>query len=400
MAWNEPGGGPGDKDPWGRKRDSRPPDLDRLIRDIQTKLRGLFGRRGPRRPKGPATQIGVALVVLLALVLWLFSGFYVVQQGQVAVVLRFGQRVADAGPGAHWHFPFPIERREIVDVDKVRSVDIGYRRNEKTLGVTKVPREALMLTGDGNIAEVQFAVQYRVKNANDYLFNVSEPEMVIAQAAESAIRQIVGQNTLDYALTTGRSDVEKSVAQQTQDLLDRYQAGIQVVSVDMQPSNPPDQVRSAFEDTQKAREEARRTKNEAKAYADDVIPKAKGAAARILDEAQAYKDSTVARAEGDANRFDEIVTEYLKAPAVTRERMYIETMQQILSSTTKVFVDQKGNHTLYLPLDKMVPPPVPPAKPPAVETAQPAAPTAQEPVRERGRGRERERELRRRGVEP
>ena len=359
MAWNEPGGS-GDKDPWGRKRDQGPPDLDQVVKNLQNKIAGIFGgggRRGggARVGGGSGGGLGAGLIAGVAAVLWLLSGLYIVQQGENAVVLRFGEKAEVTGPGLHWHWPFPIERKEIVNVEKVANLTLGYRRNEKGVGTVKVPSEALMLTQDENIISIEFAVQYKIKDAAEYLFNVNDPELTIAQAAESGVREVVGKNTLDHVLTAGRAEVEQNIKAILQDMLDRYKAGIYIVAVEMQEALPPEQVKAAFDDVVKAREDEQRLKNEAEAYFNDVVPRARGAAARITQEAQGYKGAVIARAEGDARRFAQIVSEYAKAPGVTRERMYIEAMEEVFANTTKVLVDQKGSgNIMYLPLDKIV----------------------------------------------
>lgn len=396
MAWNEPGGS-GDKDPWGRKKDQGPPDLDQIVKNLRNKLAGAFGGRkggGGGVSASGAGRFGLGLIVAVAAVLWFFSGFYIVHQGENGVELRFGQRADVTGPGLHWHWPYPIEKKEVVNVEKVSTLELGYRRSEKGIGTSKIPKEALMLTQDENIISIEFAIQYRIKDANHYLFNIAEPEVTIAQAAESAVREVVGHNTLDFVLTSGRAEVEQNIQSILQEMLDRYRSGISIVTVEMQEALPPDEVRAAFDDVVKAREDEQRLKNEAEAYYNDVVPRARGAAARVAQEAQGYRASVVARAEGDARRFSQIAGEYAKAPGVTRERLYLDTMEEVLSKTSKVFVDQKaGNNLLYLPLDKLIGSGAGP-----VNTMQPLPPQQEagtvppEPLRERGRE-----DLRRRG---
>jgi membrane protease subunit HflK len=249
-----------------------------------------------------------------------------------------------------------VEKVEKVNVEKVSNIEIGYRSNPRSGSKSKVPKEALMLTEDENIIDIEFAVQYKIKDASDYLFNVRDVETTIVQATESAVREVVGKSTLDFALTEGRDQVARNSREQLQQILDKYKTGIHIVTVETQKAQPPDEVKPAFDDAVKAREDEQRLKNEAEAYANDVIPRARGAAARITQEAEGYKASVIARADGDARRFSQIAIEYAKAPAVTRERMYLEAMEQVLSSTTKIFVDQKaGSSLIYLPLDKLVP---------------------------------------------
>ncbi len=356
MAWNVPGGS-GDKDPWGgrKKADRAAPDLDQIVRTIQQKLGGLFGGRGGGAASGGPSGIGIGLILLVVLALWLLSGFYIVQQGERGVILRFGKTTEATEAGLRWHLPFPIEKVEKVNVEKVSTIEIGYRSNPRG-GKSKVAREALMLTQDENIIDIEFAVQFKIKDAGDYLFNVRDQEVTISQATESAVREVVGKNTLDFVLTEGRDEVARNTRDLLQQIMDRYKAGIDVLTVEMQKAQPPEEVKSAFDDAVKAREDEQRLKNEAEAYANDVIPRARGGAARLLQEAEGYRASVIARADGDARRFTQIAGEYVKAPAVTRERLYIEAMEQVMSNSTKVFIDQKaGGNILYLPLDKMIP---------------------------------------------
>jgi modulator of FtsH protease HflK len=351
VAWNVPGGnGDKDRDPWGqRRRPGGPPDLDQIVRNIQRRLSNLFGGRGG------GSRFGIGLIVIVAVALWLLSGFYIVQQGERGVVLRFGKEteITDAGP--HWHLPYPIEHVEKVNVAVVWQFGIGFRGNPNTGGRIKEPKESLMLTGDENIVDVGFNVQYRIASAEKYLFNVNNPEATIRQATESAVREVVGRNSMDFILTQGRPKIEADVQTLLQAILDRYDAGILISSVNMLPAQPPDEVRAAFDDVNKAREDKERQKNEAEAYANDIVPRARGKAARLVQEAEAYKAVAVARAEGDARRFTQVAGEYVKAPKVTRERLYIEAMQEVLANTTKILTDQKaGNNLIYLPLDKLL----------------------------------------------
>ncbi len=358
MAWNEPGKS-GGKNPWGQgsKPGQGGPDLDQIVQNIQRKLRGLFGgaQGGPGGGAGSANSFGLGLIVVVALCVWFAAGFYIVNQGERGVVLRFGKMQEMTEAGLRWHLPFPIEKVEKVNVEKVSTIEIGYRSNRGG-GKSKVPKEALMLTGDENIIDIEFAVQYKIKDAAEYLFNVRDQETTITQATESAVREVVGKSTLDFALTEGRDQVARSARELLQQVLDKYKAGVQIVTVETQKAQPPDEVKTAFDDAVKAREDEQRLKNEAEAYANDVIPRARGGAARLMQEAEGYKASVISHADGDARRFSQVATEYVKAPSVTRERMYIETMEQVLSSTTKVFIDQKaGNNMIYLPLDKLMP---------------------------------------------
>ncbi len=347
MAWNQPGGG--DKDPWGKRKASDQFEVDKALRNLQSQLRRLFGVGGDGAP-----NFGIGLIFIVAIGIWLLTGFYVIQQGERGVILRFGKKTELTEAGLHWRFPFPVERVEKVNVEKVSTVEIGYRSNLRSGNKSKIPKEALMLTEDENIIDIEFAVQYRINDAANYVFNVRDPEATIGQATEAAIREIVGRSNLDY-IFENRKSVEDSVRQVLQKIIDSYQIGVGIQAVEMQRAQPPDEVKAAFDDAVKAREDRERLKNEAEAYANDVIPRARGGAARLMQEAEGYRAGTIARADGDARRFSQIATEYAKAPSVTRERLYIETMEQVLSNTSKVLVDQKnGNNMIYLPLDKLM----------------------------------------------
>lgn len=355
MAWNEPGGS-GGKDPWGqRRKEQGPPDLDQILKNIRDRLSGLFGG-GARGPGGGGDElinrIGLGLIAAVALGLWLLAGFYVVNQGERGVELKFGKKNQVTGPGLHWHLPWPIERVEKVNVEQVSTLSIGRRGDKGSGGGAD---SGFMLTEDENIVVVEFTVQYKIKDASDYLFNVHDPRSTIVQAMESASREVVGKSQLDFIITEGQLDVSDKSQKLLQEILDRYKSGIQIVKVQMQKVTPPDEVKAAFDDATKAREDGARVIKEAEAYSNDIIPRARGAAERLKQEAQGYKASVMARAEGDARRFTSIVGEYVKAPGVTRDRMYIETMEQVLSSTTKILIDQKGgSNVLYLPLDRML----------------------------------------------
>ncbi len=396
-----------------------PPDLDVLWRDFNKKLNGVFGKKsgggmppsgsggsgGSNMPQMPSAKVaGGALLGALgvAFLLWLGSGFYIVPEGHVAAVLRFGEsRYMADRPGFTWRLPYPIESHELVNVQQLRQVEVGYRSNVKN----KQARENLMLTQDQSIVDLQFAVQYRLNNAKDYLFNNfigAVPEDFVRQAAETAMRQVVGRRTIDQVLYEEKEAVAKESQKIMQTILDRYKAGVAVVDVTIQQAQPPNEVQAAFEDANKAAQDRERAINEGKAYANDVIPKAKGTSARLLEEAQGYKQRVIATADGDGARFKSVLTEYSKAPQVTRERMYTETMQQVFANTSKVYVDSKGNgNMLYLPLDKLMQqtqadsqrpavtqPAAAAAVPPAVEARQEAATDGR--ARENARGRERE----------
>jgi len=355
VAWNEPGGS-GGKDPWGqRRKEQGPPDLDQILKNIRDRLSGLFGGGGGRGTGGGGeriNRIGLGLIVAVAVGLWLLSGFYVVNQGERGVELKFGKKNQVTGPGLHWHLPWPIERVEKVNVDQVSTISIGRRGDKGSGGGID---SGFMLTEDENIVVVEFTVQYKIKDASDYLFNVRDPKSTIIQAMESASREVVGKSQLDFIITEGQLEVSEKTQKLLQEILDRYTSGVQIVKVQMQKVSPPDEVKAAFDDATKAREDGARIIKEAEAYSNDIIPRARGAASRLIQEAQGYKASVMARAEGDARRFTLIVSEYVKAPGVTRDRLYIETMEQVLSSTTKILIDQKGgSNVLYLPLDRML----------------------------------------------
>jgi membrane protease subunit HflK len=293
---------------------------------------------------------------------WLLSGIYIVDEGKRGVVLRFGRYVDTTLPGPHWRLPFPFERHAIVDVEQRRAEEIGYRSGSREAAAGRsVPREALMLTKDENIVDVRISVQYQIKDPRAYLFNVVDPESTLRQVVESAIRETVGKSSMDFVLTEGRSDVVADVKELAQTILDSYGtgeipgAGLQITNVNLQDAQPPEDVQDAFADAIKAREDEQRQKNEAEAYANEIIPKARGQGARRLEEAAAYREQAIAQAEGEASRFEQLLAEYSKAPEVTRERLYLETMEQILGKNSKVLVDvEGGNNLFYLPLDRLM----------------------------------------------
>jgi modulator of FtsH protease HflK len=340
-----------------------PPDLDQLWRDFNQRLNRLFGKKGGGgggnggqggggfQPDMRGAGIGAGIVAVIALFLWLVSGFFIVQEGQTAVVMSFGKYSHSTPAGFNWRWPYPIQSHEIVNVSQVRTVEVGYRSTVRN----KQPKESLMLTDDENIIDIQFAVQYRLKSAPDWVFNNRDQEEVVKQVAETAIREVVGKSKMDFVLYEGREKVALDAGQLMQQIADRYKAGVQITNVTMQGVQPPEQVQAAFDDAVRAGQDRERQKNEGQAYANDVIPRARGAAARLMQEAEAYRSRVTATAEGDASRFKQILVEYQKAPAVTRDRMYLDTMQQIFANTTKVMVDAKGNNNLlYLPLDKLI----------------------------------------------
>lgn len=345
---------------WGKnKGDSGPPDLDDVLRNVNKKINNIFGQRkggggdegsGDKGPKQQSSS-NIALILGLLLVVWLGSGFYIVDEGHRGVVLRFGQYVETTPAGLRWHLPYPIEKVEIVNVSQVRTVEIGYRNNVRS----KVLRESLMLTDDENIIDIQFAVQYILNHPENFLFKNRNPDDAVLQAAETAIRQVIGKSKMDYVLYEGREQVAAKATQLMQKILDRYEIGISISKVTMQNAQPPEQVQAAFDDAVKAGQDRERQKNEGQAYANDVIPRAVGNAARLIQESEGYKQRVIVSAEGDAKRFEQVLVEYSKAPQVTRERLYLDMMQQVLSNTSKIMIDQKGgNNLLYLPLDKLI----------------------------------------------
>lgn len=342
---------------WGRRPNQGPPDLDEILREFNRKLNNLFGRRGGGGDEPPGGGDvkrfggGAGLLLGLIVVVWLASGFYIVYEGQRGVVLRFGKYSATTMPGPRWHLPYPIESAEVVNLDQVRTVEVGYRNNVKS----KVLKESLMLTDDENIVDVQFAVQYVLKSATDYLFKSRAPDEAVLQAAETAVREIVGKSSMDFVVFEGRAEVAARAHKLMQEVLDRYGTGINISKVTMQNAQPPEQVQAAFDDAVKAGQDRERQKNEGQAYANDVIPRARGMAARLQQEAEGYRQRVIEQSEGDAARFRQILAEYNKAPQVTRQRLYIEAMQQIMRTTTKVLIDQKsGSNLIYLPLDKIM----------------------------------------------
>jgi membrane protease subunit HflK len=352
----------------GRGPNQGPPDLDELWRDFNRKLGGLFGGRrnggsgnnnnggfggGGFQPDGKSAGIGAGLIIGVLVLIWLGSGFFIVQEGQQAVITQFGKYHGTVGAGFNWRLPYPIQRDEKVYVTQIRSVDIGRDNIIKATGL----RDSGMLTADENIVEIKFAVQYRLKDARAYLFNSRNPDEAVVQAAESAVREVVGKMTMDDAIGVDRDKIAPQVRALMQTILDRYGVGIEVLNVNLQQGGvrPPEQVQAAFDDVLKAGQESIRTQNEAQAYANNVVPRAVGTASRMIAQAEGYKARVVAQAQGDAQRFDAVLAEYQKAPQVTRERMYIDAMQQIYSNVTKVLVDSRQNsNLLYLPLDKIM----------------------------------------------
>ena len=364
MAWNEPGGS-GNKDPWGgggRGNEQGPPDLDEVIKQLQKKLSGLFGGgksgggQGGSATGGSGSSLGLGLIAAVLIVVWAVSGIYIVDEGRRGVVLQFGAYNKTTMPGPHW-FPRFIQSVEVVDIENIRGVSIGMLAGVggRATASSNISRESLMLTQDENIVDVKLAVQYKVKSASDFLFNVRDPEDTLKQATESAIREIIGKSKMDFILKEGRTEITAQSRDLIQEILDRYKTGLQVTSVNLQDAQPPEPVQDAFADAVKAREDSERVKNEAEAYSNDIIPRARGNAARVIAEAEGYKEQVIAEANGEASRFSQVLAEYKKAPEVTRKRLYLESIESVLSNSSKVMVDVKnGGNIMYLPLDKMM----------------------------------------------
>jgi membrane protease subunit HflK len=339
MAWNEPGKG---GNPWNSGgRGEGPPDLDKVVKDLQKKLSGVFGGRGGGSggSGGRASAVGPGLVVAAAIVIWSASGFYTVDEAERGVILQFGQFHDIAQPGLHWHIPTPIQSVEKVNV----------------AGVERFKHSTRMLTSDENIVNVDLVVQFRRADPRAFLFNVRTPEETLSEVSESAIREVVGKSTLDFVLTEGRAEVAMNTRDIIQATLDSYGAGLEITSVNLQDANFPAQVEAAVQDAIKAREDRDRLALEAQSYANDVVPRARGNAARLLADAEAYRAQIIADAEGDASRFTSLREEYEKAPDVTRLRLYYETMEQVLGGSSKVILDtSSGGSLLYLPIDELM----------------------------------------------
>lgn len=396
----------------GPSSNGTPPDLDEIWRDFNRKLGGFFntkpGGRGPDNGGGPGGNgggfqpdlrhagLGLGVVAAAVLVIWLGSGFFIVQEGQQAVITQFGRYKSTVGAGFNWRLPYPIQRHELVFVTQIRSLDVGRDTVIKATGL----RESAMLTEDENIVEIKFAVQYRLSDARAFLFESRSPTEAVVQAAETAVREVVGKMRMDSALAEERDQIATRVRALMQTILDRYNVGVEVVGINLQQGGvrPPEQVQAAFDDVLKAGQERERAKNEAQAYANDVIPRAVGAASRLKEESEAYKARVIAQAQGDAERFRLIQAEYQKAPQVTRDRMYNDAMQQILTSTTKMMVDMRQGSMVYLPLDKIIqqvstseaPAAAPAAVPPSSAPTTTPSPSPDPRTRDAARTRDRE----------
>ncbi|MDC1100599.1 FtsH protease activity modulator HflK [Methylophilaceae bacterium] len=341
-----------------------PPDLDELVKDLKSKVNNVFklkpkntsngnGSQPPSNNSGDSGIIKPLPIVIVIFLVWLATGFYIVDQGSRGIVLTFGKNTGITQPGPRWHIPYPIETVEIVNQEQVRTIEVGYRSLGE--GATQQLKESLMLTGDENIIDLQFAVQYNLKSVEDFLFNNRSVESSVRGAAETAIREVVGKSDMDFVLYEGREEIAIKTKSLMQSILDLYQTGINITSVTMQNAQPPQQVQAAFDDAVKAKQDLERQKNEGQAYANDIVPKARGTASRLTAEANGYKISIENEALGNASRFDQILAEYIRAPEVTKKRLFLETQEQIMSTVSKIIIDQKGSNSLiYLPLDKII----------------------------------------------
>ncbi len=343
MAWNEPGGG--GKDPWGSSpNNAGPPDLDEIVRKLQERVSGLFGggKGGGGAGGGGGGDISKRTIAVIGAVLfiaWLFTGIYIVDPAERGVVLRFGAYAKTTEPGPHWHIPYPIETVELVNVDEISSFS----------------HKAAMLTKDENIVDVELTVQSRIQDAANYLFQDQAPEKTLRDATETVVRKTIGGSKLDFILTEGRSAIAATIQERVQNLMDSYKTGLLVTSVNMQPAKPPEPVKEAFDDAIKAREDKERLENQAEAYANEILPRARGEAARALADAKAYRDRVIAEAEGRTSRFSAVLAQYEKAPEVTRERLYLETLERVLGGNNTVLLDVPGGDSLmYLPLDQLI----------------------------------------------
>ena len=345
--WNEPGDG---QNPWGNR--SKDP-----LEDLKKRLESLFGGssdngNGESSNSGSKLPISKILTtfLIIASTIWVVSGFYKVENAERGIVTRFGEYVGETTEGLNWHIPWPIEEVTIVNTGVVRSLEVGFRNNRG-----KVLSESLMLTEDENIVDVELAIQYQIANARDYLFNVANAENTLRQTVESVLREVVGQNQMDFLITEGRAEIADRIELVSQEALDQLVVGLVITNINMQNAQAPEQVRAAFEDVVKSREDRERFINEARAYSNQIIPRARGEAARVIEEANAYKQQVIALAEGQTDRFDALYKEYIKAPELNRERLYIDAIENVLNNSNKILIDvEGGNNLLYLPLDRLI----------------------------------------------
>jgi len=345
MAWNEPGNNNNQKDPWGNRgnngNNQGPPDLDEAIRNFQKKISGIFGggKKGGSSSSSSGGGMGISLIAVIVIGLWAASGFYKIEQAERGIIMQFGAYKETVQSGLHWHLPRPIQKVIKVNVSKVYSIGV----------------DETMLTQDENIVDIEGTIQYRVDNPTDYLFNIANPEITLKDATESALRESIGRQRMDFVITEGRASIAADVQKLTQEILDQYKTGLTIAEVNIRQAKPPEAVKAAFDDVNKAREDQVRFLNEAEAYRNEVVPKARGAAARLTAESESYKLEVIARAEGNADRFTSMLKEYKRAPGVTRDRLYIDMVEQVLGNSTKVMVDVKGgNNMMFLPLDKIL----------------------------------------------
>lgn len=340
MPWNSPGNN--NEDPWNRNSNNQgPPDLDEVFQKLSRKFGGLFGggSGGGSNGKGGATSGFSAIIIVVASLFWAFTGVYTITDGEAGVILQFGKYKKIAQPGLHWHYPYPIQELRVVDMQQVRSSK----------------HQTTMLTQDENIVEIVLAAQFRVKDAPNYLFNLRGPDNTLKQAMESAIREVVGKSKVDFVLYEGLEVISNNTKVLMQEILDRYNSGIEVTTLNLEKTQPPAPVQSAFDDVIKSREDLERYIQEAQAYANTIVPQARGEAARITEEATGYKEAIVAKAEGEAERFEALLTEYTKAPDITRERLYLEATQSVFTNSTKIMIDTEGgNNMMYLPIDQIM----------------------------------------------
>lgn len=343
MAWNEPGGN--SNDPWGRNdKDKGPPDLDEVFGNLKSQVDKMFGKRGGGSggsgggSSSGFSNMGLGILAAIAVAGWIFSGFYIIQAAERGVVTRFGAHTVTTGPGLHWRMPWPVEQVERVNVDQNNTLQL---------------RSQQVLTQDENIVEVDIAVQFNINSAEDFLFQTREPTRSMEQVLESAVREVIGRNTMDFILTQGRSAVATETSTQIQEVMNTYRTGYQVTAVNLERAQPPEEVQAAFSDANKAREDEQRFINEAEAYRNEVVPQARGDAQRLLEEAKAHRTRVVLSAEGESQRFSDLLVEYKKAPDITRERLYLDAMGSILSNSTKVMMDAGNNNLLYLPIDNV-----------------------------------------------
>ena len=345
MAWNEPGNNNNQKDPWGNRgnngNNQGPPDLDEAIRNFQKKISGIFGggKKGGGSSSSSGGGIGFSLVAVIVLGLWAASGIYKIEQAERGIIMQFGAYKETVQSGLHWHLPRPIQKVIKVNVSKVYSIGV----------------DETMLTQDTNIVDIEGTIQYRVDNPTDYLFKTADPEVTLKNSTESALRESIGRRNMDFVITEGRATIAANVQKLTQEILDQYKTGLTITEVNIRQAKPPEAVKAAFDDVNKALEDKVRYLNEAESYRNEVVPKARGAAARLTAESESYKLEVIARAEGNADRFNSMLKEYKRAPGVTRDRLYIDMVEQVLGNSTKIMIDVKGgNNMMFLPLDKIL----------------------------------------------